>query len=271
MVTRQYGAGVSSANRRYLDALHRSTIGPFTVREAAGVLRLSPTRGRTEAGALACAAVGDTHSPRALRGRASGRLGRGLERRRLGHRDPGLCAVLRRRLERRRTLGLHRAALRCHRRPDDPGRPSREGDLGGVRYLARRIPGRRVFGTKRVWRDRVAVEVSDPTRTLVDVLDEPRLGGGARHVAEMLRAYLGSEHRDDRLLLEYAHRLGNRAVFKRLGFLAEALGTPGEAIVAECARHLSAGYARLDPSGPRRGRLVRRWRLQVNATVPEPR
>jgi hypothetical protein len=131
--------------------------------------------------------------------------------------------------------------------------------------------GRRVFGTRRVWRDRVAVEVSDPTRTLVDVLDEPRLGGGARHAAEMLRAYLSSEHRDDRLLLDYAHRLGNRAVFKRLGFLAEALGTPGEAIVAECARHLSAGYARLDPSGPRRGRLVRRWRLQVNATVPEPR
>lgn len=270
-MTRQYSAGVSAANRRHLDALHRSTTGPFTVREAAGVLRLSPleaaqklARWRAQGwvtrirrglyvvvplGASAAAWTADAWAT-VTRAFAPCYVGGWSAAEHWGFTEQLFAA----------TVVLTTRDVR-----------PREGDLGGVRYLARRIPGRRVFGTRRVWRDRVAVEVSDPTRTVVDVLDEPRLGGGARHVAEILRAYLGSEHRDDRLLLEYAHRLGNRAVFKRLGFLAEALGTPAEAIVAECARHLSAGYARLDPSGPRRGRLVRRWRLQVNATVPEPR
>jgi hypothetical protein len=61
----------------------------------------------------------------------------------------------------------------------------------------------------------------------------------SRHVAEMVQAYLGSEHRDDRLLLDYAHRLGNRTVFKRLGFLVEALGDRADAVVSECQRNLS--------------------------------
>jgi hypothetical protein len=55
----------------------------------------------------------------------------------------------------------------------------RESELSGVRYVARRIPEGRLFETRRVWRDRVPVSVSDPPRTLVDVLDDPRLGGGA--------------------------------------------------------------------------------------------
>ena len=147
----------------------------------------------------------------------------------------------------------------------------RESELSGVRYVARRIPEGRLFETRRVWRDRVPVSVFDPPRTLVDVLDDPRLGGGARHVAEMVQAYLGSEHRDDRLLLDYAHRLGNRTVFKRLGFLVEALGDRADAVVSECQRNLSEGYSLLDPSGPRRGRLTRRWRLRANVTLAAAR
>lgn len=51
-------------------------------------------------------------------------------------------------------------------------------------------------------------------------------------------------------------------------FLVQRLGIEAPDLVADCRAARSAGYARLDPSGPARGRLVRRWSLQVNVEVP---
>jgi predicted transcriptional regulator of viral defense system len=119
-----------------------------------------------------------------------------------------------------------------------------------------------------VWKDQVPVDVSDPARTLVDLLDDPRLGGGLRHVASILDSLFRSEHRSDATIIEYARRLGRGAVFKRLGFLVEALGIEADDILDACRSGLSAGYSRLDPSALKRGRLVRRWRIQVNASLP---
>jgi predicted transcriptional regulator of viral defense system len=135
--------------------------------------------------------------------------------------------------------------------------------------VAKRVPKERLYGTKRVWRDQVPVEVSDPARTLIDVLDEPRLGGGIRHVAGIVASYFKSEQRADAALLDYARRFGRGVVFKRLGFLATELSIDAPDVIAACRNGLSAGYSRLDPAGPKRGRLVRRWRLQVNATIPK--
>jgi len=129
-----------------------------------------------------------------------------------------------------------------------------------------------MFGLKPLWRGKVKVNVSDPTRTIVDLLDTPALGGGIRSVLDILKSYFGSAHRDPQLLIRYADQLGNKAVFKRLGFLA-ATFTPNEAeIVAECRKRLSAGNAKLDPKLPGR-RIVTAWRLQVPAgfaDAPKP-
>ncbi|OPZ82723.1 MAG: hypothetical protein BWY76_02629 [bacterium ADurb.Bin429] len=75
--------------------------------------------------------------------------------------------------------------------------------------------------------------VSEPTRTVVDVLDDPALGGGMRHVAEIVHAYFTSDMRDDDLLLDYIARVGNRTIYKRLGFLLETLGLEIPALVTE--------------------------------------
>lgn len=62
-------------------------------------------------------------------------------------------------------------------------------------------------------------------------------------------------------LVQYAKRLGNGAVFKRLGFLAERQGRDGS-IVSACQRNMTEGKAKLDPAlaSPR---LIGRWRLWV--------
>jgi predicted transcriptional regulator of viral defense system len=121
------------------------------------------------------------------------------------------------------------------------------------------------WGLKPVWQEEVRLLIADPARTVVDILDAPRIGGGIRHAAEILGSYL-DEH-DPQLLVEYADRLDNRAVFKRLGFLVEALGREEPALTAACLARLSAGIALLDPDGPKSGPRVPRWSIRANVRV----
>ncbi len=133
----------------------------------------------------------------------------------------------------------------------------------GTLFSLKHIDERKIFGTKNVWRHRTRVSVSDVHRTIVDMLADPAIGGGIQHVADCLDVYLRRDDRDDRTLTDYAVRLGNGAVFKRLGFLAERF--PGGTELARlCERHLSGGHAKLDPAqdGPL---IVTKWRLRVPA------
>ena len=144
---------------------------------------------------------------------------------------------------------------------------SKEARVQGFPFRIRRAPGRRMFGTKPVWRDRTRVNVSDPSRTLVDVLDAPSLGGGIRHVSDIVDTYFGENHRDDGLLDAYIGRAGNRVIFKRLGYLLEALDVPAPALLRACEAGISSGVSRLDPSLPDVGPIAWRWNLRLNAVV----
>lgn len=145
---------------------------------------------------------------------------------------------------------------------------ARRVEAQGTVYVVRTVASTAMFGLKPIWRDRVKVNVSDPTRTILDLLDTPALGGGITSVLDMLKSYFSSAYRDPKLLIQYADQLGNKAAFKRLGFLA-ATYLPNEAeIVAECRKRLSAGNAKLDPKMPTY-RLVTAWRLLVPAGFPK--
>lgn len=123
------------------------------------------------------------------------------------------------------------------------------------------------FGTRGVWRGRERADVSDPTKTIVDVLDDPSIGGGIRTVADVLDDYLSGDHRDDELLVSYADQLGNRTVFKRLGYLLETLEIDAADIIETCLSRRSAGLAKLDPSIRSAGRITKRWGLRINAQI----
>lgn len=143
----------------------------------------------------------------------------------------------------------------------------RETEIHGFPFRIKVVREEKIFGTEAVWRGRVRVPVSDPARTVVDVLDDPAIGGGIRHVAEVLEAYLSHERRDDALLLDYAHKLGNRTVFKRLGHLLEVLGAAETSLVDACRRAISSGISLLDPTAAPRGPIVKRWNVRVNVAL----
>ncbi len=139
---------------------------------------------------------------------------------------------------------------------------ARRVEARGSVFIVRTVTKGAMFGLQPVWRGRAKVSVSDPTRTIVDLLDEPATGGGIRSVLDMLKAYVGSTHRDPKLLIRYADQLGNKAVFKRLGYLASAFLEGAQGIADACRARLSAGNAKLDPKLPAK-RLVTAWRLWV--------
>ena len=147
--------------------------------------------------------------------------------------------------------------------------PTRQ-TVQGTEFLIRRVPERDLFGTRRVWRQRLAVDVSDPHRTIVDVLDVPSSAGGVLHASEILTAYFESENADELKLMEYGDRLGRGTVFKRLGYLAERGSLADAKFVEACRGRITKGLSRLDPGGPPGGRIVSAWNLRINVKRLEP-
>lgn len=133
----------------------------------------------------------------------------------------------------------------------------RQGAVFALKHIREEL----IFGTKTVWRGQTRIAVSDIHRTIVDMLDDPATGGGVQHVADCFDQYMKRRDRDFATLIDYAERLGNGAIFKRLGFLADQ-HAHGESLASACRVRLTAGYAKLD-SGLDCGRLVTRWRLWI--------
>ena len=145
--------------------------------------------------------------------------------------------------------------------------PRREREIGGTRFELRHRPPSTLFGTRRVWREGVPVDVSDRERTIVDCLDDPSLGGGVRHLSEAVVQWHAESSRSPERLIDYAERLGNRTVFKRFGFILETLGLDDSELIAACRDRISAGVSLLDPYRAATGSITTRWNLRVNATV----
>ncbi len=133
----------------------------------------------------------------------------------------------------------------------------------GVNFFVKHIPEKHLFGTKTIWRGSVKIQISDPEKTILDIIDNPLLGAGLQHMMDCLFELKKTRKNPGDLnrLLEYAVKINNGALFKKLGFLAEKLGFE-TSFRQECAKRLTTGYAHLDKSA-RDNRLVTRWRLWV--------
>ncbi len=123
------------------------------------------------------------------------------------------------------------------------------------------------WGLASEWLGENRVRFADPARTVIDSLDDPTIGGGIRHCAEILATYL--DEFDAARLIDYGDRLGNRTVFKRLGYMIEAMGKDLPHIISACQERLSTGISVLDPGGPPGGRRLMKWGLRVNVELGE--
>lgn len=124
------------------------------------------------------------------------------------------------------------------------------------------------FGkTKSTWVDNTKIFVSDPSQTVADILNDPSLGGGMRHITEIVMAYFESEHRDDIALYECINTARNRTIYKRLGYLIETLNIDAADLKEKCRKNISKGYSLLDSTANARGIFSRRWNLRINVNI----
>lgn len=134
--------------------------------------------------------------------------------------------------------------------------------IQNISFYLKHVKGSLLFGLKSVWHQNVKIQISDPHKTIIDMLDNPSLGGGIHHVDSCLRAYLTSNLCDELKLLEYAEKQHNGALFKRLGYLVSHIDSKRSHLIKFCKEHITKGLSSLEP-GYKDVRIVTEWRLKI--------
>lgn len=129
-----------------------------------------------------------------------------------------------------------------------------------IKFFLKRQDLSKQFGLKTVWKESIRVHVSDPHKTIIDILDDPILAGGIRSSSDMLEKYLQSEYFNAALLMEYAAKMKNKTIFKRLGYLVSIFKSDETALIDQCRINISQGISQIDPSS-KGHRLIKKWRL----------
>ena len=145
---------------------------------------------------------------------------------------------------------------------------SREVKLGSFKFKLKTIKLYKMFGTALVWRERVKVKVSDPSKTIIDLLDDPPFGGGMWAIQDFFMEYWRSKHRDLKLLIRYGRRMRNKTIFKRLGFLLEINKLVDDRTIKSLQNKISTGYSAFEPH-IKSNFFIKKWNLKVSTAWKE--
>ena len=138
----------------------------------------------------------------------------------------------------------------------------KDQSAGGLHFLIKQLKAEKVFGLKAVWKEQVKVQVSDPHKTIRDIFDDPSIGGGIRSSIDFFQQYLSSSHFNSDVFLEYASKMNNKTIFKRLGFVLSKIHPKATLLIDHCRQNISQGNSQLDP-GLKGNRLVKKWKLWI--------
>lgn len=138
----------------------------------------------------------------------------------------------------------------------------RQPEIAGAQYIIHSIKPSYFFGLKSIWFDNVKVSISDPTRTIVDMMLFPQFCGGLTFISDVLQSYFNSKYKDVELLVQYLEKAQNGAAIKRLGFLVEKYYPDEEQLINYCLNNITKGYSKILPT-IKCDSLIRRCNLWV--------
>ena len=121
----------------------------------------------------------------------------------------------------------------------------------GITFKVVSLRPKKFLGIVTDWIEEQPFSITDKEKTIIDGLDLPKYVGGVGEIAKEL-AQSWRELNEEKLR-EYAVKISNTAVGKRLGFLMEALGL-GNPETLRSTLSLRAGFSPLDPTLPRKGK-----------------
>ena len=140
--------------------------------------------------------------------------------------------------------------------------------IGGIKVRVRTIKNNFDFGIKKIWFGSHVINIADPSRMIIDILDLPGFGGGGMHTVDVVKQYWSSDLCNPDLLLEYALKYNRGVIFKRLGYLAEKFNARvSKNWIQLCYDHISKGISNLDPDGGKSGDIDSRWNLRINLSL----
>jgi predicted transcriptional regulator of viral defense system len=129
-------------------------------------------------------------------------------------------------------------------------------EIFGVRYRIIRIKEEKFFAIRKEWIEHTQVNITNKEKTIIDCLDKPQYCGGIVEVAKALR-YGGELNK--KKILDYAQKLNNSGVIRRLGYLCDLFG-----IDIGIPEIKTRNYLLLDPTMPHEGTKNAKWRLIIN-------
>jgi len=140
---------------------------------------------------------------------------------------------------------------------------NRNPTYGGVKFKIKTITSQKLFGLKTLWFGNQKVKISDPTKTMIDLLDDPKIVGGIRIVCDFFAEYLDSEHYNIELLIKYALKMNNRTILKRLGLLYETKFETSKENLELICNNISTGLSYFDPMIPSECNISK-WQLKTS-------
>lgn len=138
-----------------------------------------------------------------------------------------------------------------------------ETEVLGIPYKFVTVKSHKFFGMTTIWFGNKRVIITDKEKTIADCLDHPEYCGGIVEAAKGL-ANAVDDKTDIKKLTQYAKKMNNRAIFKRLGYLAEVLELPVANYLEQWRKMISPGYVLLDPLSAKTGKFVSRWNIRAN-------
>jgi predicted transcriptional regulator of viral defense system len=125
----------------------------------------------------------------------------------------------------------------------------------GVQYKIVKIKESKCFAIRKEWIEETQINITDKEKTIIDCLDKPQYCGG---IIEVVKALKNNKF-DRKKLEDYAQRIGNSGVLRRLGYLCELLN-----IKIKLPKLDTRNYLLLDPTMPEKGPKSAKWRLIIN-------
>lgn len=136
-------------------------------------------------------------------------------------------------------------------------------ELQGMKIRFVKLNPKRFFGFEEHWVGNQKIVVADKEKTIIDCLDQPRYCGEIVEVVKGL--WNGRKDLDQNKLLEYALKMNNGAVIKRLGYLLDLLEISKPRIRKKLLKNKTANLAVLDPGHKQStGEHNKEWNLTIN-------
>jgi predicted transcriptional regulator of viral defense system len=129
-------------------------------------------------------------------------------------------------------------------------------------YYFVKLARRKFFGWEELGIEDRTVRISNPEKTVADCLDHPEHCGGIEQVARAI--YFSHDEIKLARVVQYARRMDNSTIMKRLGHILDATGLFDKYERLFIGYRPSAGFSKLDALSPRFGKHNARWGLLIN-------